>query len=195
MYKYASDDIYPLIAVSRCFGVHQECLVYRIANDLTNAELVSTINCTNDGSYDSSFVFDNNGYIYKLTYTKGNYNSGDANGNRIRIMGWWMPDLVSTITLNSEDAVIDVTLPFTTIQGAQIHNGLLYLANVAGYGKKVGTNGIWVIDINSARVISRVQRTTGEMEGICIYNNHIYTSQRSSSISEVPNLKIYEWSF
>ena len=110
-------------------------------------------------------------------------------------MGWWMPDLVSTITLDKDDALIDVTLPFTTIQGAQIHNGLLYLANVAGYGKKVGTNGIWVIDINSARVISRVQRVTGEMEGICIYNNHIYTSQRSSSISEVPNLEIYEWSF
>lgn len=193
---YHKDDQFPLLYVSRCQRKDQECLVYRISrNDSWNTELVQTIHSdTNPNNFDSSWTIDNeNKIIYYYSYTNGNYNVYTNNG--CIIYAWKLPDISQNVVLLKKDALFSFELPYCILQGACVYKGLILLNAHGNESVGVPDYGIWAIEPSYRRRVWRILPQLGELEGICVYDNKIYTSNRTSNTTTAVPLRIYEYEF
>lgn len=192
-------DTFPLLYLSRCqAGTDMECFVYRFLNDGTgvwNGNLIQTITTdVNPGGYDLSWTIDNdNKILYAYTYLYGNWSQ--PNNNRCIFYGWKLPDISEDILLLKEDALLSFEIPFNILQGACVHNGLIFLnAHGGGYDIKP-SQGIWVIDPRLGRIISNIPPQPKESEGIAIYNGMLYWQGRISNTTTNKPQDIYEYVF
>lgn len=193
---YLQDDEFPLLYVSRCKKQDQECLVYRISrNDGWKTDLVQTIRSnTNSNNYDSSWTIDNeNKIIYYYSYTNGNYNV--YRNNSCIIFAWKLPDISHDVLLLKEDALLSFEIPYCVLQGACVYRGLILLNAHGGESIGVPDYGIWAIEPSNRKRVWRIAPQLGELEGVCVYNNKVYTSNRISNIITSVPLRIYEYEF
>lgn len=193
---YEKSDKLPLLYISRCKKEFHECLIYRIYQDENswNAQLIQSIKTdVNPSNYALSWTIDNdNKIIYCYTYTNGDYDIYEK--NNCIFYGWELPEIGQNITLLKENNIRSFEIPYCIQQGAFIYNGLILL-NAHGHTHIGPDFGIWAINPTSGKKVWKITPPSKELEGICMYNNKLYTSNRISNQKELIPLTIYEYEF
>ena len=203
-YFYDSSDEFPLLLQSQMFENHpggnnnDKCFIYRITrsnNDFTFT-LINSIVYDHE-TYGVSWCYDQAmGKLYGVCFYNGSYNV--PNNNPIHVIGFDMPskaDVIAgnQITLTDNDVTSHAVIDHAVIQGAYFYQGTLFLA-IQYYPYVTNGSCVWAIDPLEGRVKSQITLANGwEPEGVSIYDEHIYVTQRHGSDSENTNpLRVYE---
>lgn len=202
-YFYDPSDEFPLLLQSQMQynqsgSNNDKCFVYRIIRDGNNFTftLINTISYNHE-TYGVSWCCDNaTGTLYGVCLYNGSYDV--ANNNPIHILSFDMPSLAgissgTPITLNELDIKTHAVIDHAVIQGAFYYNGMLFLS-MQHYPYVTNGSCIWVIDPRQGRIKSEITLVNSwEPEGVAIYNERIYVTQRRGNDSENVNpLRIYE---
>ena len=207
---YDAADEFPLLINSRCgnsnysSGVHDldEAQIYRVQKDdeeVFTFTLINTIKL-NAITYGLSWGVDNE--------NKKIYATGNMNGNwSVRVdnpLHYWVWDMPakdkiisgSPIVLQPSAALSHMMVPFAVFQGLTINGGLIYEA-VQEIVNNQAVNKLWVVDMSKNRILSKVPlEAEYEPEGVAIYNEKLYVSQKKGNDTEALNpVKIFELVF
>ena len=207
---YDKNDEFPLLIDSRCgnssysSGTHDldEALIYRVQKDDEDKFTFTLINRIklNGQTYGLSWGVDNDN---KMIYTVGTKNSNWSVrvDNPVHFWRWNMPsreEIISgtTIVLQPSAALSHMEVPFVVVQGLSVQGSLIYMA-VQEYINNSANSRLWVIDMNRSRVISKVPLSNEmEPEGVAIYDEKIYVSQKRGNDTQALNpCRIYELVF
>lgn len=198
---FNSEDEFPLLLLSRCGNSASgsgadECLIYRI----TKSETTFTMTLVNSISpafytYGASWGIDKNtNQLYLATYLNGTYQV--TINNPLIFATFDMPGLTqilsgTAITLNKSDMTSFMEIPHTILQGLAVNGSIIYT------GISESGQNLWAVSINKNRVLSKIKLISNyEVEGVAVYENEIYISQKNGSDqSGVNPLKIYELAF
>lgn len=203
-YFYDSSDEFPLLLQSQMFENHpggsnnDKCFVYRItrSNDEFTFTLINTIVYDHE-TYGVSWCYDQGmGKLYGICFYNGSYNV--SNNNPIHVIGFDMPskaDVIAgnQITLTDDDVKSHAVIDHAVIQGAFAYQGTIFLG-IQYYPYVTNGSCVWAIDPLEGRVKSEITLVNSwEPEGVAIYNEHMYVTQRHGSDSENTNpLRVYE---
>lgn len=202
------NDVFPLLMVARCGNTaiesdYDEALFYRITvagSDFTFT-LVNSIKF-NFRTYGTSWGLDLvNKKLYLASYVNGTYATDVNNPVNFWIFELPTPSSIlsgSAITLEVSDIVAHCATDYAIFQGLTVRNNLCFIAvHEPVAGSLVKKASVWAVDVNKGQIVSRVPLLiTDEPEGIEIYNNKMYiTQKKGSDTTGVNPLKIYEISF
>lgn len=194
---YQDGDPMPLLYVTRCHkalvdGMDKLCFVERLLPEKDTTELVQTIWLRDEDhalyGVSTQFVVDRKqNYLYAYGNTIGNR---DAK-NKHRIMKFRLPDISEgpLVVLTAADALENYLMedfcstPLTpmVIQGATIHNHLLYLP--VGLGTEKDPSYILVWDLATKRLQTRLdlrQASRGELEDCSVFNERLYVQTQGN---------------
>lgn len=203
---FDESDTYPLLMISKCSNQststyqNDSAIFYRVQyndNAFTFTKLSEVF--LNATTYGSTWVVDNNSKTLICSYYKnGNYTV--RTNNPTYFAAFRLPSKATIIagtdtTYMENDAETIFETGFVIMQGGFAHNGLVYLGvsdYLYGY-----SHSVWVYDIFNKSILSIVDLASPkETEGVCMYNNKIYVSQRAGSDTASENpLTITEYSF
>lgn len=197
--KYDINDKYPLLVLSRgdypgASADYKQFYIMRvIENDgVFIFERLKTITCNVvNVSYNGSWIYDEvNEVVYMYTHTIGNYQIRDGNNTCIIGFPLSIAEIKNTsdLTLNNEDVISRIVLPYGVWQSGECYNGRLYMPTqymTEFNGTKQpfsGNNRLLVINPNDGNIDSLVPITEGiEPEGISIYDNKMYISYHNGA--------------
>lgn len=193
---YDSNDEFPLVLISKCgnsntpsgqtSGSDDAALFYRITRDNTTYTFTLIQTTILDvGSYGSSWCLDEyNNMLYCAYFKNGNWSVNTDNPLYIAVFkAPSSSDILSgtTITFTENDAVSDYEGSFEIFQGCFAINGLLYL----GLQDSVDGSSVWVYDVFGKEIKTKIKmQSTKEVEGVCLYDNTMFVSQRSGADTE-----------
>ena len=202
-YFYDSSDDFPLIAISRYGNIggvtgKDQCLLMRIQKSGTvyNFTLVNTIEFEGH-TYGNSWGVDVNSHtITMLAYINDDYTV--MTNNPMYFYTWRMPDKAAVlsgepITLAEADCIYKAnTSSYGVLQAIYCMNGKGFLACNMN-----GSQGAFVIDLATAEILTVVPiATLSEAEGIAVYNEKLYLSNRKGTdASEANPMTIHEIEF
>lgn len=174
--KYDISDKFPLLYVNAYNNTNLPkgtVYVHRIITDSnglpTGTTLIQTItigftanSIWTDGNdvrpYGNFFVDTDNGYLYAYTLKDSD--------NITRFFKFVLPDISTlTVTLQTTDIIEQFDAPYMEyIQGNTYHGGKAYI--LGGLGTASSTGYLYVINLQSAKIISKVDfaNTTGNLE-------------------------------
>lgn len=193
---YDSDDEFPLVLISKCGNSNTEsgqtsgsddaALFYRITrNNTTYAFTLIQTTILDVSSYGSSWCIDEyNNTMYCVRFKNGNWRL--TTNNPLCIMVFNAPSVSdilggTTVTFTENDAVSTYEGSFEIFQGCFANNGLLYL----GLQDSVDGSSVWVYDVFGKEIRSKIKmQSTKEVEGVCLYDNTMFVSQRNGSDTE-----------
>lgn len=180
----SSDDTYPLLYVSESNTPNNYCYVVKITE--SGSETIQTIKFTNgNNDYKGRIYYlidDLTGYMY--TYGSTITNPAMNPNNKIMIKKFNTPDLsIESVEITEndvleewylEDTLISGNTIIQSIQGATIHNGVLYLLD----GNTSSKRTLFVFDLCTHEMLSKLSLDyiQYEPEGISIYEDKIIIS-------------------
>lgn len=194
---YQDGDPMPLLYVTRCHkallnGMDKLCFVERVLPEKDTTQLVQTIWLRDEDhalyGVSTQFVVDR-GQNYLYAY--GNTISNRDPKNKHRIMKFRLPDISegSLVTLTAADALENYLMedycstPLTPmiIQGATIHNNLLFLP--VGLGTEKDPSYILVWNLATKRLQTQLnlrKASRGELEDCTVFDERLYVQTQGS---------------
>ncbi len=173
----AQGDPMPPIYVSHCSKASTACSVERITPDLKGSTLVQTITLEGNSNPLQWVVDRDNNCLVAIMSTAG----WDKAGNH-RIMRFALPDLSQEqVALTQADAIESYLIedtykaPFAVVmQGAAVHNSLLFLPTGSGTAKQPSALYVWDLATRSMRnVVDLSGATSGEPEDCAVWNSRL----------------------
>lgn len=183
--RCSKSDPLPLLYVSQCSGQGDDrdaCYVERLSLR-GSSKLVQTIKLENRSRYFGGALCWTVDRENNVLIAYGNTISNTAIPNRFRVCRFHMPKLSdgAVVTLRMSDAIDNVIIqdydtryPSVCImQGACVHNGLLYMPT--GFGEAKFSSMVYVWDLEQKRIKTAVDlqsQVTDELEDMDFYNGH-----------------------
>lgn len=182
---YEKGDEFPLLYVSGSGnGLYNQVQVYRIINDnslfsiIQIQEIIFPKSSPDNDMYWTDVMIDPEDQIMYVTTAAS---SGEG-----KVSIFDIPDVKSTEVKLSDKDILDsfYVSKFTHHQGANIHNGMLYIFE--GVPQWGDTNYLRIIDLNKKEDIARINITEkgfkAEAEGAFFYNEELYCATNNSGI-------------